>query len=368
VLEALETYWLSGVANATLRSVRGERPILLGEDEVGAAVSLPGTALASRNLGVFGDSGTGKSWVTGLLAEGMHRAGYQVLLIDPEGDYRGMRALPKIVALDGNLITLPPPLMVVALLEKISVSVVLDLCSYPVDHRERYVAELLRELRSLKARMFRPHWVVLEEAQYFLPPNGNSVSDALLPMLPDGGWAFITYRPDRMAAPVLASLDYCLLTRLSESGAVRHLHRWFNMDEQSPADIPAGHAWLCGQGLVHLHPGTRRVPHIRHLHKYLDVSLPPHKRFYFRDENGSLGIEAASLFEFQHCLSDLSLESLTYHHTRGDFAAWAADALGDRMLAAQLRKLARRSLEGESLRAALVKCVASHYAELHALP
>jgi hydroxymethylpyrimidine pyrophosphatase-like HAD family hydrolase len=364
VLEALETYWLVGRAR-DLPS-RCERPIPLGEDGTGAMVSIPAAALAGGNMGVFGDSGSGKSWVAGLFAEGMHHAGYQILLIDPEGDFRGMRAFPGMVALEGEQSRLPSPALVVALLETATVSVVLDLSSYPVTHRADYVADLLHALHSLKRRKFRPHWVVLEEAQHFLPPNGNAVSTALSPMLPDGGWAFISYRPDRLARQVLAALDRCILTRMSQPEAVETARQTCKCDvEASLAETPQGHAWLCGQRAVRLRPNARRVPHIRHLFKYLDTPLPAHKRFRFRDEQRFLDLEAASLFEFLQCLETLPIESLAYHQGRGDFAAWADSALGDRVLADHLRKLAQRSLEREALREALVQRVAAHYEELH---
>jgi hypothetical protein len=69
VLKALEIYWLKGRPPGV--PLRRERQIPLGEDETGTPVCLPGATLAGGNLGVFGDSGSGKSWVTGLLAEGM---------------------------------------------------------------------------------------------------------------------------------------------------------------------------------------------------------------------------------------------------------------------------------------------------------
>ena len=117
--------------------------------------------------------------------------------------------------------------------------------------------------------------------------------------------------------------------------------------------------------MVRLSPNARRVRHIRHLYKYLDKPLPKHKRFFFRDEHGYLGLEAASLFEYLQLLADLPIESLTYHQNRDDFAAWAEGALGDVELAAQLRKLAHRQLTGETLRKTLLQCVTTHYAELH---
>jgi hypothetical protein len=365
ILEALETYWLKG--SPCELPTPHERPIPLGADPSGAPVSLAAAALVDGNLGVFGDSGSGKSWVTGLLVEGMHHAGYQVLVIDPEGDFKGMRALPGFVALEANANTVPPPRMVVTLLEAVTVSVVLDLSSYPVARRDDYVAELVRALRPMREHRFRPHWIVLEEAQHFLPPNGNKVSSALVPMLAQGGWAFVSYRPDRLVGEVLAALDHCILTRLRDAEAAQALRQTDNqIPEVSLADIPRGHAWLCGQRVARLRPNARRVPHIRHLYKYLDTPLPKHKRFRFRDDQRFLGVEAASLLEFLQCLRDLPIESLAYHQARGDFARWVKSGLGDGILADHLRKLAQRSLEGKALREALVQRVASHYEELHA--
>jgi hydroxymethylpyrimidine pyrophosphatase-like HAD family hydrolase len=365
ILEALDTYWLKG-SPSELPTQR-ERPIPLGADAAGTQVSLAAAALVDGNLGVFGDSGSGKSWVTGLLVEGMHHAGYQVLVIDPEGDFKGMRVLPGFVALEVKADTVPPPTMVGTLLETVTVSVVLDLSLYPVARRDDYVAELVHALCPLREHRFRPHWIVLEEAQHFLPPNGNEVSSALLPMLDRGGWAFVSYRPDRLVGDVLAKLDHCILTRLRDPEAAQALGQMANqIPEVSLADIPRGHAWLCGQRVARLRPNARRVPHIRHLYKYLDTPLPKHKRFHFRDDQHFLRVEAASLLELVQCLRTLPIESLAYHQARGDFARWAKSGLGDGILADHLRKLAQRSLEGEALREALVQRVATHYEELHA--
>lgn len=367
VLEVLDTYWLNGRRPDI--PLRRELQIPLGQNENKVPISLSGAVLAGNNVGVFGDSSSGKSWVTGLLAEGMHYAGYQILLIDPEGDFRGMRLLSEFVAFDGNRRTLPTPAVVATVLEAASVSVVLDLCSYPVSLRGQYVAELLHTLRSLKERKFRPHWIVLEEAQHFLSPtanDSNTVLPALLPMLAGGGWTFVSYRPDQLAEPVLAALDRCLLTRLSTPETTQALRQKFNFPEESLAHIPRGHVWLCGEHMVQLLTNARRVPHIRHLYKYLDSPLPEQKRFHFRDRQGYLDLQAASLFEFLQLLPDLPAESLAYHMARGDFAAWTESALGDAELAAHLRKLTHRSLESELLRRALLQRVSAHYAELHA--
>jgi hypothetical protein len=186
-------------------------------------------------------------------------------------------------------------------------------------------------------------------------------------MLAGGGWAVVSYRPDRLNRELLAGLDQCVVTRLSEPEAIRALRQATKgCLDAAPVDTPHGYAWLRGEQMLRLRPSARRVPHIRHLYKYLDTPLPRHKRFYFRDDRGFLDMEAASLFDFLRCLRTVSAESLAYHQERRDFAQWAGAALGDGILADQLRKLAQRPLQGEVLREALLQRVATHYEELRA--
>lgn len=366
VYEVLTNYWLNG--RQLEIPLRREIQIPLGEDEHNAPVSLSGAMLAGNNLGIFGDSSSGKSWVAGLLAEGMHHAGYQILLIDPEGDFRGMQTMSEFVAFTGDQRTLPSPVVITTVLETVGVSVVLDLCEYPVSQRGQYVADLLHSLRSLRERKFRPHWILLEEAQHFLSPSADhhkSIMEALASMLAGGGWALVSYCPDQVGNPVLSTLNHCLLTRLSDADAIQALVQQFQLPADTPVDVPRGYVWLSGNGMVRLLSNTRRIPHIRHLYKYLDNPLPRQKRFYFRDKRDYLGLEAASLFELLQLLPDLPIDSLVYHQARDDFATWVEGALGDAELAAHLRKLAHRQLEGETLRRALQQRVAAHYAELH---
>ena len=128
--------------------------------------------------------------------------------------------------------------------------------------------------------------------------------------------------------------------------------------------IPMGSALLCGGDIVRMRPAIRRVLHVRHLYKYLDVPLPPGKRFAFRTEKGHLGLEAASLYELSHLIPTLPLESLEYHDRREDFVKWAEWTLGDGALASRLRKVANRRYQGEELRKALDQTVFTHYEEI----
>jgi hypothetical protein len=367
VLEILREYPLSGKFLDI--PLKRERPILLGQTEKGEPISVPAARLAGRNLGVFGNSGTGKSWMVGLIAEGLHHEDYQVLLIDPEGDFRGLRVLPRFVSVSGDRASLPPPSAVVSLLEEGGVSLVLDLSQYPVGLRSRYLADLLRALRPVREQKFRPHWIVLDEAQESLF-EGSEVSTLLHPALNTGGWAFVSYRPDRLSGAVLASLHHLLLTKITDHSICECLRTHCascNLQGASLDQIPMGSALLCGGDIVRMRPAIRRVPHVRHLYKYLDIPLPPGKRFVFRTEKGYVGIEAASLYELCRLLPTLPVESLAYHDRREDFVKWAESTLGDAGLALRLRKVANRHYQGEELREALDQVVSTHYEEIRRL-
>jgi hypothetical protein len=367
VLEILKTYPL---AHKFLDiPLKRNRPILLGQTETGAAISLPAARLVGLNLGIFGNSGTGKSWMVGLLAEGLHHENYQVLLIDPEGDFRGLRVLPRFVSVNGDRATLPSPAAVVSLIEEGSVSMVLDLSQYPVALRSQYLVELTRALCLVRERKFRPHWIVLDEAQEFVR-EGSEMTMLIRPMLETGGWAFVSYRPDRLSESVLTSLHHLLLTRLTDRAVgdcLRTHCAACNLKDVRLDHIPMGSALLCGGDVVRMRPAIRQVPHVRHLYKYLDNPLPPGKRFVFRTENAHLGVEAASLYELAHLIPTLPLASLEYHDRREDFVKWAEWTLGDAILASRLRKVTNRRYEGEALREALSQVVSTHYEEIRKL-
>lgn len=362
---------------------RPERQLLLGEQTDGAPLRLDPFTVLDGTLGIVGSSGAGKSWLAGLLAEAMLQQGYQLVLIDPEGDYRTLRAFPHTLLLGGEGGGLPPVPDVIVLSEYTEVSLVLDLSPTAPDARQRYVTELLRELWCLRAAHGRPHWLLVDEVQSFCPPEGSEATGLLHELMRQGGVGLVSYRPSLVAPDLLAAINHWLFTRMewSEEQAVlapllqRH-PGWPALSEQL-STLARGQAYLClgaGPGgeaapqLLSFRTGPRAVPHIRHLHKYLRAALPREKRFYFHDSRGRfLGVVAANLWEFWQALGTLPLESLEYHLKRGDFARWIDGVLSDHELARQITRLAHRSLTGEALRQALSAVVCQRYEELDSL-
>jgi haloacid dehalogenase-like hydrolase/Helicase HerA, central domain len=125
------------------RRSRPERRLCLGRRLDGTPVYLDPFMLLDDNLGIAGSSGAGKSWLAGLLAEELLKQGYQICLIDPEGDYRGLRAFPHTLLLGGADTRLPTVEDVVTLSEYAEVSLVLDFSSHPLAERRTYINQLL---------------------------------------------------------------------------------------------------------------------------------------------------------------------------------------------------------------------------------
>jgi hypothetical protein len=366
---------------------RLDRRLLLGHDSAGSSVWLDPFSLVNSNLGIFGGSGSGKSWLAGLLAEELLKQEYQVCIIDPEGDYRALGASPQSLLLGGPDTRLSVVADVVNFLECSDVSLVLDLSVYEVTERIAYLRDLMRALQGLRARRGKPHWFLIDEVQGFCPNEQSQLSDLLLNSLQEGGFGLVSYRPSQVAPEILQALDCWLLTRLSlpeELATLTHsLPRQSGSREmisQLPR-LPVGQAYLyVDEGdriasrdqntphqlrAIRFTVGERTVPHVRHLRKYLRAPLPKPKMFYFCDPHGHcLDTAAANMWEFRKALSEVPVETIRYHLQRGDFERWLKDVLHDDELARRIRKVRSRTLQKDSLRQALLEVVIDRYDEL----
>ena len=88
-------------------------------------------------------------------------------VIDPEGDYRSLEALPGVTVLGGE----KPPPTPRELLESLRYpdrSVVIDLSHVPQDEKIDYIRTVLPALNVMRRRTGLPHRILLDEAHYFL--------------------------------------------------------------------------------------------------------------------------------------------------------------------------------------------------------
>jgi hydroxymethylpyrimidine pyrophosphatase-like HAD family hydrolase len=340
--------------------------IEVGTDLGGRPVRIPSFCL---RLLIAGPSGSGKSYLAGLIAERLMRLDYTLLISDPEGDYERLGDLPGVVRLSG--MPLPHPEQIVTLLTHRAGSVVLDLTGVPNDARDELFAHLPAVIEAHRAARGFPHWVMVDEAHEPLGSGGPSCQF----YTPGHSFCTVTYMPEHLSDNVLETLDVSLLMPgTAVCDRMRRLAGW-------PGDAldRALGGLAPGQFVVARRPGLdperpavevaevamRETVHIRHRHKYVADLLPPPKHFCFRSGDGRItGASAGNLAEFHRELARCPREVVRHHAERHDFSRWFGEVFADDELAAAAHRIeaegqAWRDLE--ETRAALLLEIETRY-------
>jgi hydroxymethylpyrimidine pyrophosphatase-like HAD family hydrolase len=324
----------------------GRHRLALGTSEDGRPVEL---AIHGRDILIVGDPHSGKSMATGLACEQMILQGYCVCVIDPEGDYCELEALPGVVVLGGDD---PPPDMpdVARALRHFDLSVVLDLSRIPYEEKISYLNTLLPMLASLRRNTGLPHRIVIDEAHYFLrEPNVKQLLDIEL-----GAYAIVTYRPSDLHPDLRKDIDAVIVKRTTQSQEVRTLVTMVgNKTVEAEWTTTLGALTINEAALL---PGIeeaegklrrftllpRLTPHVRHKKKYFDAELADGQGFVFTDNGRIIGSPARSLNQFVALLATAPATSVDGHARRGDFSRWIAGVFHDHHMASDVRKVEQR--------------------------
>jgi phosphoglycolate phosphatase (TIGR01487 family) len=281
--------------------------VVLGEYEDGSPVLVPAAAVA---IGIFGESGRGKSFLAGLLAERLIQLEYRVCVIDPEGDHAGLAELPGVVRI-GGANPLPAVADVVHILVRAGASVVVDMAQHDVTAREDYARELVRACQGARERHGMPHCLIVDEAHMLF-----GQADTFAPVVVDpAGLCLVTYRPDMLYHAAHDRLDVTITVHSTTGATLR------------TADDPGRRCFT---------PSERLTRHGRHIRKYVMHLLPLHRRFFFRAHDVPTGRSAANLREFRDEIG-IAADSVVIHHARqGDVSRWLSDLCRDPDLTAAI--------------------------------
>src|SRR5258706_5651228 len=145
---------------------RSRRAIVLGREANGAEVRIPA---AGVSMLVTGAARNGKSSFARRVLERLCAIGYQTCVLDGRGEYLDFQ--PAVVF--GTQETAPDPFDVLTALEKPDLQAVVCLAAVPAAKRAKFFAEFNLELRSLREKTGRPHWLVIDEAQELLPRDAR---------------------------------------------------------------------------------------------------------------------------------------------------------------------------------------------------
>ena len=333
---------------ATVRLPTPDRPrrrLPLGRTEDGRDFSL---GVRGRNMLITGDTNSGKSWLAGLLCERQILLGYSLCIIDPEGDYRTLDALPGVTVLGGDDPP-PTPRELLHALRYPDRSLVIDLSSMSHETKQDYIRSVLPALNVMRRRTGVPHRIVIDEAHYFL-------HDALEHELLDldvNGYTVVTYWPSQLPAALIAATEVILVTRESNAAEIealrlecttcRHLDPsgWDVLPHLRLDQAAALPGTQEAKGKLQIFTiGERLTPHVRHRQKYVDVPVPDSRAFVFTSRRKA-GTRARTLREFVATLERIALTEADPYLRRGDFARWIGDVFGDHALAQELQRYER---------------------------
>jgi hypothetical protein len=339
--------------------------VTLGSTPDGRPVTLPP---GGQNILLVGDSVSGKSWVAGLLCEQWLAQRYSLCVIDPEGDHGALQSVPDVVCL-GRAANPPPLSEVISVLRHPDISLVVDLSQVHRSDKARYVSELLSQIRILRHATGRPHWVVLDEAHYFLDEAASTMVDLTL-----GGNVFVTYRAASLPARIRNACSVRIATRLTRPREIETLRERETTSGPSTdwADalptLAIGEAMLLPDGTgnweaarIELPP--RQTDHVRHRVKYLSIPVPTGREFVFTRGGQPTGEQADTIRALAVQVRGVPDDVFVGHLARGDFSRWIADVYVDDTLATEVRGL-ERVHEYEALsdvRSALARLIESRY-------
>lgn len=313
--------------------------ILLGQRENGQEVRIKPYG---QNLLLAGSSQGGKTTTAAGLIERLAEQGYQLCIIDPEGDYSELGH--AVVLGDSNRV--PSADEVIELLGKPEQSAVINLLGVALEHRPEFFAKLFPRLQEMRTRTGRPHWIVIDEAHHLLP---NTWEAAALTFPQDVyGLLLITLEPDHIARSVLTAIDTIIAIGKSADQTIRHFCEAIgeSVPNLTPTTLERGDTlvWSRHRDGVAIPPywvrttppqGTRR----RHQRKYAQGELAPEWSFYFRGPEGKLNLRAQNLLTFIQLAEGVDDDTWRYHLYRKDYSNWFRNHINDDGLAAEAERI-----------------------------
>jgi hypothetical protein len=332
VTELIDRILEDDLASARLPLMRHD--IVVGTREDGAEVKMP---VHGRSIMIAGRSGGGKTTAAVAILERLMQNGYQMCLIDPEGDHEDV--VPGLVSLGDS--TRPPAFEeIMRVLADPSRSVAMNLIGVAHADRPRVFATILGQLTDLRGRTGRPHWIVVDEAHHVLPSSWDPTTLTLPKRL--GESLYVTLHPSRVAPPILATIDTLIAVKAPEV-----IYELARATKREAPEVPTSDGTLLWRvnepAAFEVKLSPPEAHHTRHRRKYAHGDLGPDESFYFRGPSGKLNLRAQNLTLFVQIADGVDDETWTYHLSRGDYTRWFKEFIKDPELADVARQIEKET-------------------------
>ena len=321
------------------RSVARHR-IALGTQENGGDITFHP---ARQNLLLAGTSGSGKSTLATGLLERLGERGYQLCVIDPEGDYENFpQAIVLGTAQDG-----PSHAEILTALANPNNHVVVNLVGLPLQDRPSFFLTLLPKLQELRSKSGRPHWMLVDETHHLLPVDGNPTAPGLMKDL--AGMIYVTVPPAHIEHSILKTVDIVFALGKSPDETLKQYCA--AIQQPAPAATAArlqpGRAimWNRASGeapfVLEIAPST--IERRRHRRKYAEGELPPEQSFYFRGPAGQLNLRAHNLLLFMQLGEGVDQATWIHHLRSHDYSTWIKQVIKDEALAQRVHDVEQQA-------------------------
>ena len=357
VVELVEALLAHDLDAPQFRQTR--RRLLLGTEGQGREVGVNAQGL---NLLLAGSSGSGKSTLATGLLERLWQQGYQVCIIDPEGDYE---SLAEAIVL-GNTQHGPAVAEILTTLERPDLSVVVNLVGVPLQDRPAFFMSLLPALQERRATCGRPHWILVDETHHLLPSDWRQPQEVSASAL--RGMIYITVHPEHVAKAVLDTVDAIVTLGEDPWGTIQRYCDAIHIPPPNlnPGDLAPGEALLWHRESQHDPLQFRITPcetdRRRHRRKYAEGELPVERSFYFRGPENVLNLKAHNLILFAHLAEGVDDATWLHHLRQGDYSRWMNESIKDPHLADEVQDIERQaSLSAEESRGLVKAAIERRY-------
>jgi hypothetical protein len=233
-----------------------------------------------------------------------------------------------------------------------------------VPERPVFFTQIFPKILGIRARLGRPHWLIVDEAHHILPA-GREDFVAALPY--DLGTAIlITVHPESVSTAALNMVETLIAIGPHAHETISDFCK--KTGRKTPQGInPPGDDevlyWNIEDGApIAVQVRKPQQEHKRHTRKYAEGALSEEESFYFRGPEGRMNLRAQNTTIFLQIAQGVDDNTWEYHLRKAEYSRWFRDCIKDDELADEIAAIeADRCLSPQQSRERVADAVNQRY-------